>query len=596
MPKSPSKPAARKKPKKSAASKKKTTSADFSLKPVSGAMPSITLSEQGQSDPASQADSTRQAAELKNQEIVKHGGAISVPAPQGTQKAPSPKHQAVIDAFRKYEEASKLDDSPEKEKRIEKTIDKLREAAAKIKDNFDCQRIFGGVLARQRKFEEAGDVLEKAIENYTQEQWKHPTITETISNLAQALYLSKQYTRARPYYIWLVAHKPDVAVNHNRYGRVMNLHGNDGEALRGFERAILLLQQQLRNISEEEQYKKIEKEMLQYRCNRALIMLRQGRWLRAWNEFQHRFKVFNLHQVKLDADIPEWNGLQPIEGKNLVLLPEQGVGDSIMMLRYLPLIRQMGARSIFFAEDSTYRLYEKSRLFDRVLSFGEKSIKPDYQVFLFSLPCVFKSIPDEIPNEGPYFHAEPGFFAENNIDHPADKLKIGIVWGGNPDFPNDWYRSVKIEKWGPIFAARPDAKFYSLQVGEAHEKEIKKTEFDEIVTPLAPYFKDYYDTARAIQELDLVITVDTSVGHIAGCLLKPTFLMLSNGPDWRWLRGRDNSVWYAEHQLFRQVDYMDWNPVVASVAKKLEEFDPATYKPQKDNPLITTIDVASDPA
>ncbi len=179
-----------------------------------------------------------------------------------------------------------------------------------------------------------------------------------------------------------------------------------------------------------------------------------------------------------------------------------------------------------------------------------------------------------MPQVCPYLRAEPGRL-ESLIGKFDGKLKVGIVWGGNPDFPNDWIRSVPLESWGPIFGARKDVQFFSIQKGP-REEELKTSQFKDRVIDLTPFIDDFYDTACFMMDLDLILTCDTSVGHVGGGLCRPTWIFTCFSPDWRWLRDRSDTPWYPTVRLFRQKSYLDWTVPIANVAEALKHFEVET--------------------
>jgi hypothetical protein len=153
---------------------------------------------------------------------------------------------------------------------------------------------------------------------------------------------------------------------------------------------------------------------------------------------------------------------------------------------------------------------------------------------------------------------------------PKQHKRVALIWAGNPDHTEDRHRSIKLEQFKPLFAV-PNVEFFSLQVGAASEQ-IQQVDFGEKLRNIAPLCNDYLDTAAALTQMDLVISVDTSVAHLAGSLGLPTWTLVQFAPDWRWLLGREDTVWYPTMRLFRQPQPCDWESAINSAANGLNDF------------------------
>ena len=269
-------------------------------------------------------------------------------------------------------------------------------------------------------------------------------------------------------------------------------------------------------------------------------------------------------------DCPLWQG-EELENKRLLIHAEQGAGDVIQFLRYLPHVKTLGAEIIFECHKPLYTLCYEQTGIDIVIAQGSKIPKCDYQVPLLTLPQVFNAKIGNIINQVPYICIDDKsrqkwleYFKKNS------KLKVGIVWAGNPEHSNDENRSCLLKDWA-AFLDNTDIEFFSLQKNFGREQlselpnAIKITDLDALIF-------DYLDTAACISFLDLVITVDTSVAHLAGALGKSVWTLLPYVPDWRWMLGTDKSPWYPTMDLLRQESIGDWLPVIAKVQNKLAHF------------------------
>jgi hypothetical protein len=203
-----------------------------------------------------------------------------------------------------------------------------------------------------------------------------------------------------------------------------------------------------------------------------------------------------------------------------------------------------------------------------VVRMGDTLPEFDWHCPLLSLPTAFGTLVDNVPGPTPYLHAPEAARRKMAAVHwPAEKLKVGLLWAGNPSFLHDRFRfrSVPLEQFAPLFGVG-DVQFYSLQVGP---------EMRQLLTApgpmidLAPLTEDMADTAAAIEQMDLVISVDTSVAHLAGGLNKPTWVLIPNSPDWRWLLDREDTPWYPTMRLFRQPEPGNWTPVIERLRGEL---------------------------
>jgi tetratricopeptide (TPR) repeat protein len=298
----------------------------------------------------------------------------------------------------------------------------------------------------------------------------------------------------------------------------------------------------------------------------GLLLLLLGRFGEGWTKYEWRWRASTVgaHPIKG----PRWNG-ELLAGRTILLQAEQGVGDTLQFLRYGPLVAQRCGNVILQLPPSMARLCgDAISAAARVVSFDEALPAFDYHAPLLSLPRIFATTLDTVPARIPYLRAPPRC-AEGWQREFADigGMRVGIAWAGNPDHENDHNRSIPFGHLLPLFAGC-QARFYSLQVGERSAD--LRAAADLGVADLSERLTDFGETAGAIEALDLVITVDTAVAHLAGALGKPVWLLLPSVPDWRWLLVREDSPWYPDMRLFRQVRRGDWAEVVARVAHELE--------------------------
>jgi hypothetical protein len=260
---------------------------------------------------------------------------------------------------------------------------------------------------------------------------------------------------------------------------------------------------------------------------------------------------------------PLWRG-EPIEGKRILLHAEQGLGDTLQFLRYVPMVQARGGAVVLDVQGTLRRLAAQLPGLSVLISQGEAGF--DWQCPLMSLPLAFGTTVDTIPADIPYLTIpEEAQQAAARRDWPEEGIRIGLVWSGNPKYVDDQSRSIPLTLFAQHVALE-GAHLYSLQLGAAAEQ-IDNAGVP--VTDLREAIGDMADTAALVQHLDLVITVDTAVAHLAGALGRRTWILLPFAPDWRWLTQRQDSPWYPTARLFRQPRPGDWDAVMANVREAL---------------------------
>jgi hypothetical protein len=298
----------------------------------------------------------------------------------------------------------------------------------------------------------------------------------------------------------------------------------------------------------------------------GICLLLLGNLQRGWAEYEWRFKVNDFPSKPL-LGMPRWDG-HTLSGKTILLLGEQGLGDTIQFFRYARYVKAKGRTVFLRCQRELHRLLTGCVDIDRVVLQGDSGPPYDVEIMLLSLPHIFKTSLDTIPHDVPYLHVPQGIGeqAVAMITRYTKVLRVGLVWAGGIHNPNNINRSFKLDQYNDLLNMA-GIKFFSLQKGEA-AAELGSISPDRI-TDLGPYLGDLADTAAAIQELDLVISVDTAVAHLAGALAKPVWTLIPFAPDWRWMLDREDSPWYPTMRLFRQPMPGDWSSVIARVAAQL---------------------------
>ncbi|OGB90888.1 hypothetical protein A2625_07605 [candidate division WOR-1 bacterium RIFCSPHIGHO2_01_FULL_53_15] len=300
----------------------------------------------------------------------------------------------------------------------------------------------------------------------------------------------------------------------------------------------------------------------------GFMLLGRGDFRRGWKEYEWRLKVKRLaHNYLISCPVPFWDG-SIAKQSSILVSAEQGLGDTIQFIRYMRMVRQKVGRVIFQCSGSLVSLLHDCPGIDKLIDWsdqdGLKREKIDLQISLLSLPGIFKTDRHTIPADIPYINADPGLREKwADIIAPTNAVKIGLVWAGNPAHANDLNRSITLSKLLPMLKIK-GIKWFSLQKGEA-AKQLSTLPTKALITDLAGKLIDFSETAAAIANLDLVVSVDTAVAHLTGALGKPLWLLLPFNPEWRW-----RLPWYPTARLFKQNKRGDWTGVIRRVMKELQ--------------------------
>ena len=365
--------------------------------------------------------------------------------------------------------------------------------------------------------------------------------------LGNALRQTGQFDGAIEQYEYVLKLRPDWAMALNSLASVLREIGQR-------DRAETLLRQAI----------SIEPENASAHFNLGMILLERGEFAAGWEEFEWRSRVASF-DLRLPMEVPIWDGT-PLNGKRIFLHSEQGAGDAIQMARYVPMVSQRGGRIILGCQSELIPLFGSIGGVEQFWSGGQSPPDADVQCSLMSLPRIFGATLETIPAKVPYLtvdSARKGKWAQRV---PAGKLKVGLVWAGQGRHFNDRFRSIELEKFRD-HAATPGVWFLSLQKGE-RAKQINSVS-DMSIVDWTNELNDFADTAALIDNLDLVITVDTAVAHLAGAVGKRVWVLLPFVADWRWMIDRADSPWYPTMRLFRQSKLGDWASVLDQVQLSL---------------------------
>jgi hypothetical protein len=273
-----------------------------------------------------------------------------------------------------------------------------------------------------------------------------------------------------------------------------------------------------------------------------------------------------------DLSQPIWLGDGPVEGKTILVFADEGLGDTIQFARYIPMLAARGAKVILWVDDPLASLMSGLSGVSRLITKSDPLPVFDLHCPICSLPLAFRTSIETIPSD--VYLPRP---AEARVQAwesrlrdrlgPSGKLRVGLAWSGNPNHWNDHNRSLRLQELSPLLDL--DADFVSLQKDpRPHDRaQLERTGILDLTADLT----DLAETAALVSCLDLVITVDTGIAHLAGALGRPTWILLPHTPDWRWLLGRDDSPWYKSARLFRQDARRDYAPVLERVREALQQ-------------------------
>jgi FkbM family methyltransferase len=302
----------------------------------------------------------------------------------------------------------------------------------------------------------------------------------------------------------------------------------------------------------------------------AFALLTVGRLAEGFREYESRWMTNAFLQRYPQFDRPQWNG-QDLHGKTLLLWVEQGFGDTFQFIRYAAHVKALGATVLVVVRDGLERVLAGCRGIDRLVRRDEPTPYFDYHCPLMSLPRVFGTDLDTIPATTPYLRPDDDAMRKWRGRLPETaRRRVGIVWAGSPAHPNDRYRSIALEQLRPVLAIE-GVQFVSLQKGPATEALGSLPPGIDIVD-LGDQLEDFSDTLAVLDQLDLVVCVDTSVAHLAGALGTPVWVLLPFPADFRWLERRTDSPWYPSARLFRQDEQRRWEPVVAQMHEAMAQW------------------------
>ncbi|HYV39536.1 MAG TPA: tetratricopeptide repeat protein [Gemmataceae bacterium] len=417
-------------------------------------------------------------------------------------------------------------------------------------------------------------LLDEAVRYFEEALQLAPTYADAWYNLANTLKSQGKLSDAIEHYRQAIRLLPDHRDAHNNLGVLLHESGRPDEALPQLEEAV-----------------RLHPDNAEARWNRGLARLLTGDWPRGWVDYEWRWRQKGYPQRSFAE--PLWDGAD-LSGKTILLFAEQGLGDMLQFVRYVPLVKDRGGQVIVECPSTLVPLWTSLAGVDQLIP-REQLLPPfEVQAPLPSLPGILGTTVDNVPAAVPYLNADPCLVEKWRVQcrvggvfgtHPGDLVGsedsthptthhpphlVGIAWQGDPSYRHDCQRSIPLSQFAPL-ANVEGVQLISLQKGFGIEQ-LAANPFPvrDLGNQLDEKSGAFMDTAAIMKNLDLVISSDTAIAHLAGALGVPVWVALPFVPDWRWLLDREDSPWYPTMRLFRQISPGQWENVFQRMAQELE--------------------------
>jgi tetratricopeptide (TPR) repeat protein len=404
----------------------------------------------------------------------------------------------------------------------------------------------GLTLHKQGKLEQAAACYRKSLQ-------LKPDDANVYYNMGNVFLDQGDFEEMAHWYQKAVVFAPDKAEAYNNLGKMLKEQGAIEAAETHFQEAI-----------------RSKPDFIDAHFNRAITLLLSGNYAEGWPEYEWRFKKRNWKNIYPHRfEQPRWDGTS-FRGKTVLVHCEQGLGDAIQFARYLPMVKARGGTVVFETQKPLMAIFDRFPGVDHLAQISatrKPAVDFNFHIPLLSLPGIFQTTLENIPAQVPYIFANPRKQAAWRKKVDPDHFKVGIVWAGGILHQKDSSRSCSLKDFLPLTHIA-DVQLYGLQKGPASQQ-VAELSSQIQMKNYGEEFKDFSDTAGLIANLDLVVSVDTAVAHLAGAMGKPVWVLLPLLPDWRWMHDRTDSPWYPTMRLFRQQNRGCWDEVVQHVARAL---------------------------
>jgi tetratricopeptide (TPR) repeat protein len=458
------------------------------------------------------------------------------------------------------------------EQQWDRAADVLQQATRRAPQYGDAYLNLGVVQLNRKRPKEAADSFRAALR--LKAEWP-----EALYGLGLAYLRDQRPEESLAYFEHAIAGKPQFADAHAQLGQALVLLGRLDDGIRSIDRALELQPTHVdahchygyalslrarftEALAHFEQALALQPDHADTHFERSLVLLAQGDWQRGLAEYEWRWRTGRFEEPK--SRLPLWDG-SDLAGCTILVTCEQGYGDVLQFIRYLPLVQQRGGKVAFACLPGLVPLVSHCAGIDRLVSLTEEA-GCNVRASLLSLPWLLGTTPENIPAPIPYLSADARLAEQWRVElPPGPPFKIGLVWQGNPSHRRDRLRSIPLSAFAPL-ADLQGVQLYSLQKGHGSEQlpELSsRLGIMDLGSRLMERAGPFTDTAAVLKNLDLLICADTAIVHLAGALGVPVFLALNRVPDWRWLLDRDDTPWYPSVRLFRQRPNEDWLDVVS---------------------------------
>ena len=467
----------------------------------------------------------------------------------------------------------------EKKGEIESAVKYLKKSIVANSNNLEKHNYLGQTLEKQ-------GAISEAIAVYRYSLSKNPSQVQILAKLANLLQSGGSFDLAIYYYQRAIEIDPSCHTNYNGLGLTLQKKGMQNEAIKVFQRSIAINPQiadsyynlcgalliQGRATDAVKVYQTAvsiipDSAKLRFFYGQSLLLI--GDFATGWVQYEARVE---LESFKLYKDIPLLPKVDDSRQKkqSICVYADQGIGDAIQFLRFLPQIAQLGARIGLVCQKELLPLIEQNQIELNIKSVYALDSTLNKKEFDYCLPLSSLAYYLGINEENHFTPRIPYISSARCHSHcqlEISKFRVGLVWAGNPKHVNDQFRSISLQHFA-TFSDLSECQFYSLQVG-AKANQLKTLQPNFPIIDLSQYLRNFADTASVIDQLDLLISVDTSVAHLAGAMGKSVWVLIPSKPDWRWQLDRSDSPWYPSLRLFRQKKIGLWSDVLDEIKAQL---------------------------